>query len=89
MYRPVAVAAGVLIGAVSLILLGLAAVSAGGDLVGSDLAWLEPFLGSAAAVGGGIGLAVAALAIGIGMGRWTHPRPVTTEPARRHEGLQG
>ena len=89
MYRPVAIAAGVLIGAVSLILLGLAAVSTSGDLVGSDLAWLEPFAGSAAAVGGGVGLAIAALAIGIGMGRWFHPRPVPTEPGRRHEGLQG
>jgi len=89
MYRPVAIAAGVLIGAVSLVLLGLAAVSAGGDLVGSDLAWLEPWLGSAAAVGGGLGLAIAALAIGIGMGRWMHPRPVPTDAGRRHEGLQG
>jgi len=89
MYRPVAVAAGVLIGAVSLILLGLAAVSANGHLLGSDLAWLEPWVGTGAAVSGGIGLAVAALAIGLGMGRWTDPKPVPTASARHHEGLQG
>ncbi len=89
MYRPVAVAAGVLIGAVSLILLGLSAVGANGHLVESDLAWLEPWIGSGAAVIGGVGLAVAALAVGVGMGRWTDPKPVPTPSSRQHEGLQG
>ena len=83
MFRPFAVAAGIFIGAVSLILLGLSAISANHPLLDTDASWLEPWLGTTA------GLAIAALAIGIGMGRWTHPKPVPTPEARHHEGVQG
>jgi hypothetical protein len=89
MSRPFVVAAGVLIGAVSLVLLGLSAVSARGNLLDTDVAWLDPWMGTTAALAGGICMAIAALAIGIGMGRWSQPKPVPTSEARHHEGLQG
>jgi hypothetical protein len=90
MTRPFAVAAGIFIGAVSLILLGLSAISANHPVaVETDQSWLEPWMGATAALAGGIGLAIAALAIGIGMGRWRHPKPVPTPEARHHEGVQG
>ena len=89
MFRPFAVAAGIFIGAVSLILLGLSAISANHPMLDADTSWLQPWLGTTAALAGGVGLAVAALAIGIGMGRWTDPKPVPTREARHHEGVQG
>ena len=89
MYRPVAMVAGAFIGVVSLILLGLSAMSARDDLPAGDMAWLDPWMGTLAALAGGVGLAVAALTIGIGMGRWIHPKPLPTPEARHHEGLQG
>ena len=88
MNRTLVMAIGGLLAALSACLLGLAMVASRGNLVGRDLASVEPYLGTAGVVAAGIGLVVAALCVGIGMGRWSHPRPVPTRAARRDEGLQ-
>jgi hypothetical protein len=88
MNRTLMLAIGGMLAALSVCLLALGVMAGRGNLVGPDLASLEPYLGTAGVVAAGIGLVVAALCVGIGMGRWAYPKPVPTRAARRGEGLQ-
>ena len=82
-------AVGLMLAVISAGLLGVVVLASQGDLLKSDGAWLEPYVGSGGVVAAGIAMVAAAVMIGIGLGRWEDPKPVPTATERHHEGLQG
>jgi len=80
---------GSVLAAISIAVLAFAVAAGQGDLLGRDMAWLEPYVGGGGVVAAGIGLTAAAVLLGIGLGHWNDPKPVPTVAERRHEGLQG
>lgn len=76
MNRPLAILLGVVLGGFAVALLALAIAAEPETLLGTDLAWFEPYFRVGGILVGGITLAASLTLIGIGLGHWRHPLPV-------------